>query len=376
MPVDITEPVTADPAAIIADAEVDGPAPSGAPSNRGAVIAGSITLAVIWALVVWVLVRGGNGLAIAVGAVGVGAFFAWTIYSYRRSPGLGIAGRLAAGWLVFIIVVAALAPALPLADPIAPDTEAGAGAPMFTEGHIFGTDKSRRDVLSRVVWGARASLIVGIGAVAVGMLIGGALGLVSGFRRGRADTALSSLFDILLAFPQMVLALSLVAFLKPPPPQVAVDGQTVEATGGLTAIQILILAIGIVAIPLLARITRATSLTWSQREFVLAGKAQGARGLRLMVREVLPNVLPAMFSVALLSIGIAIIAEGGLSVLGVGVEPPQASWGNMIAENRSVARDPLNALFVPMFVVFLTVMALNYLGDAIRERFDVRESAL
>ncbi len=290
--------------------------------------------------------------------------------------GLGTVGWIAAAWLIFVVAIAILAPVLPVDDPVAPDAEAGAGAPLFTEGHPLGTDKSRRDVLARLVWGARSSLIVSVGAIAVAMLIGGALGLVSGFRRGRADTALSSLFDILLAFPQLVLALSLVAFLKPPPPEVATDGQVVEAAGGLTAIQILIIAIGIVAIPLLARITRATTLTWSQREFVLAGRAQGARGLRLMIREVLPNVMPAMFSVALLSIGIAIIAEGGLSVLGVGVEPPQASWGNMIAENRSVTRDPRNALFAPMVVVFFTVMALNYLGDAVRERFDVRESAL
>jgi peptide/nickel transport system permease protein len=289
---------------------------------------------------------------------------------------LGVVGWIAAAWLIFVVAIAVLAPILPVDDPIDPDPKAGAGAPLFTEGHVLGTVKSRRDVLARLVWGARASLIVSVGAVAVGMFIGGALGLVSGFRRGRADTALSSLFDILLAFPQLVLALSLVAFLKPPPPQVTGEGQVVEAAGGLTAIQILVIAIGIVAIPLLARITRATTLTWSQREFVLAGKAQGARALRLMVREVLPNVLPAMFSVALLSVGIAIIAEGGLSVLGVGVEAPQASWGNMIAENRSVSRDPRNALFAPIAVVFLTVMALNYLGDAIRERFDVRESAL
>lgn len=294
--------------------------------------------------------------------------------------GLGVVGWIAAGWLIFVVLVSLLAPVFESAglidDPIAPDTEAGASQPVFTEGHILGTDKSRRDVLSRLVWGGRGSLTVGVGAIAVSMLIGGALGLVSGFRRGRADTALSSLFDILLAFPQLVLALSLVAFLKPPPPEVAGDGQVVEAAGGLTAIQILVIAIGIVAIPLLARITRATTLTWSQREFVLAGRAQGARGLRLMVREVLPNVLPAMFSVALLSIGIAIIAEGGLSVLGVGIEPPQPSWGNMIAENRSVRRDPLNALFAPMAIIFFTVMALNYLGDAVRERFDVRESSL
>jgi peptide/nickel transport system permease protein len=294
--------------------------------------------------------------------------------------GLGIVGWVAAGWLIFVILVSLFAPLLESAnlikDPIAPYAEAGPKAPLFTEGHILGTDKSRRDVLSRLAYGGRASLTVGVGAILVSMLVGGALGLVSGFRRGRADTALSSLFDILLAFPQLVLALSLVAFLKPPPAEVATTGEVSQSTGGLTAIQILVIAIGIVAIPLLARITRATTLTWSQREFVLAGRAQGARGLRLMVREVLPNVMPAMFSVALLSIGIAIIAEGGLSVLGVGVEPPQPSWGNMIAENRSVLRDPLNALFAPMAVVFCTVMALNYLGDAVRERFDVRESSL
>lgn len=307
----------------------------------------------------------------AVGAAGAAA-----PEGSASKKGLGTVGWIAAAWLIIVVAVAILAPVLPIDDPIAPHAEAGAGAPIGTEGHILGTDKSRRDVLARLVWGARSSLIVSVGAVAVGMFVGGALGLVSGFRRGRADTLLSSLFDILLAFPSLVLALSLVAFLKPPPPEVATDGQVVEAAGGLTAIQILIIAIGIVSIPLLARITRATSLTWSQREFVLAGRAQGARGLRLMIREVLPNVLPAMFSVALLSIGIAIIAEGGLSVLGVGVEPPQASWGNMIAENRSVSRDPLNALFAPMLVVFVTVMALNYLGDAIRERFDVRESSL
>lgn len=287
-----------------------------------------------------------------------------------RSKGLGLGGWISAGWLILIILVALSAPLLPVDDPVA---RAGkADQPLFSDGAVLGTDASGRDVLARVVWGSRASLTISVGAVAVGMLVGGALGLVSGFRRGRADTFLSSLFDILLAFPPLVLALSLVAFLSPPP---TTDGGDVTS-GGLTSVQILVVAIGIVSIPLLARITRATTLTWSQREFVTAARAQGARPLRLMLREVLPNVLPAMFSVALLSIGLAIIAEGGLSVLGVGVEPPNPSWGNMIAENRSVARDPLNALFSPMLVVFLTVMALNYLGDAVRDRFDVRESSL
>lgn len=288
-----------------------------------------------------------------------------------KARGLGVIGWLAAGWLIFVVVVALAAPWLPLDDPEAPG--AGRGLPVMTEGHVLGTDNSQRDVLSRLVWGARASLTVGLGAVALGMLFGGTLGLVAGYRRGRADTILSSIFDIFLAFPQLVLALSLVAFLSPTASE---TGPEVEAAGGLSTIQILILALGIIAVPLLARITRANSLTWSQREFVTAARAQGAKNLRIMIREVLPNVVPAMFSIALLAIGIAIIAEGGLSVLGVGVQPPQPSWGNMIAENRSVSRAPLNALLAPIMALFLTVMALNYLGDAVLKRFDVRESAL
>lgn len=287
----------------------------------------------------------------------------------EKKRGLGVVGWLAAGWLVFVILLALLAPVLPIDEP----TERGAGRdlPVMSEGHPLGTDSSSRDVLSRVIWGGRASLTVGFGAVAVGLAIGGTLGLVSGFRRGRIDTLLSGLFDILLAFPSLILALTLVAFLKP------VDtGEGADVSTGLSTIQILIIALGIVSIPLLARITRATTLTWAQREFVLAARAQGAKDLRLMWREVLPNVLPAMFSIALLAVAIAIIAEGGLSVLGVGVAPPDPSWGNMITENRNVRSAPLNALFSPIVAIFLTVMALNYLGDAIRDRFDVRESAL
>lgn len=293
----------------------------------------------------------------------------------EKKKGLGVGAWLAAAWLILVVGLSLLAPVLPIDDPVAPG--AGPRLGLFTEGHVLGTDGSQRDVLSRLVFGGRSSLMVSLGAVAVGLIVGGSLGLISGFRRGKIDTALSSLFDILLAFPQLVLALSLVAFLRPPSGSSGdATGQAIDTSGGLTTIQILIIALGIVAIPLLARITRATTLSWSQREFVLAARAQGASNLRIMIREVLPNVAPAMFSIALLAIAIAIIAEGGLSLLGVGVQAPQPSWGNMITDNRNVRTAPENALFTPIIVVFLTVMALNYLGDAIRKRFDVRESAL
>lgn len=293
----------------------------------------------------------------------------------EKKEGLGVGAWLAAAWLILVVGLALLAPYLPLHNPV--DAGAGPRLGLFTEGHVLGTDGSQRDVLSRLVFGGRSSLMVSVGAVAVGLIVGGSLGLISGFRRGKIDTALSSLFDILLAFPQLVLALSLVAFLRPPSGGAGnTTGAPIDTSGGITTIQILIIALGIVAIPLLARITRATTLSWSQREFVLAARAQGASNLRIMIREVLPNVAPAMFSIALLAIAIAIIAEGGLSLLGVGVQAPQPSWGNMITDNRNVRTAPENALFTPIIVVFLTVMALNYLGDAIRKRFDVRESAL
>lgn len=294
--------------------------------------------------------------------------------SNEAGSGIGVGGWIAAGWLIFVVAVAFLAPFLPVDSPTA--RGAGPRLALFTEGHVLGTDSSQRDVLSRLVFGARSSLTVGAGAVAVGFVVGGTLGLIAGFRRGRIDTFLSSLFDILLAFPALVLALSLAVFLKPPSASATAGAEEIDTSGGLTSIQILVLALGIVAIPLLARITRSTTLSWAQREFVLAARAQGARNGRLMIREVLPNVLPAMFSIALLSIAIAIIAEGALSLLGVGVEAPNPSWGNMITENRNVRSSPLNALFSPIVALFVTVMALNYLGDALRKKFDVRDSAL
>ena len=134
--------------------------------------------------------------------------------------------------------------------------------------------------------------------------------------------------------------------------------------------------LGIVSIPILARITRANAMAWSQREFVMAARAQGAKDSRIIFREVLPNVLPAMFSIALLGIAVAIIAEGGLSLLGAGLPPPTPSWGTMIAQGRGSLRDAPFIVFIPSIFIFLTVLSLNFLGDKIRDRFDVRESAL
>jgi peptide/nickel transport system permease protein len=144
----------------------------------------------------------------------------------------------------------------------------------------------------------------------------------------------------------------------------------------LPVVLTLIIALGIVSIPLLARITRANTLAWSQREFVTAARAQGATHWRILFREVLPNVLPAMVSIALLGMAIAIVAEGGLAILGASVEPPTATWGVMISTGRSELQQAPFIVWIPIAAVFLTAVSLNYLGDVVRDRFDVRESAL
>jgi peptide/nickel transport system permease protein len=276
---------------------------------------------------------------------------------------LGIAGWLAILWMAVVVLAAVLAPLLPIDDPDATTGSARAGP---TGDHWFGTDGNGRDIFARVVWGGRASLVLGVAAVAMGLIVGGFLGLIAGYFRGRLDRVLTSLFNVMLAIPQLVLALALVAILA--------SGDGVSSTRRLA---VLIVSLGIVSIPILGRITRANTLTWSEREFVTAARAVGARSGRILLRDVLPNVLPAMFSITLLGIAVAIVAEGGLSLLGVGVQLPTPSWGNIIAEGRALL--PLGspyAVLYPAIVIFLTVLALNYLGDVVRARFDVRESAI
>ena len=284
--------------------------------------------------------------------------------------GIGVLAWLGIGWLAFVVVIAAIAPLLPLKSPMLGDylhPKAG----LFTSGHLLGSDDSGRDVLSRVIWGARASLLISVGSVAFGTLIGGLLGLIAGFKGGLTDTVLGAFFNIFLAFPQLVLALTLVAVLAP-----------VKPSGGSTSgewghrILVVILAVGIVSVPLLGRITRASAISWSQREFVMAARAQGATSRRVMFREVLPNVVPAMASIALLGVAVVLVLEGALAVFGVSIQEPNASWGNMIYSQLSNLNSAPTVWLVPSVLIFVTVLALNYLGDVVRARFDVRESAL
>lgn len=285
---------------------------------------------------------------------------------FEQKPAWGLSAWLAVAWLGLVLIAVLFAPLLPLSDPLDIEPELREVAPGQLAEHPLGGDEGGRDMLSRVVYGARTSVGIGVLAVGIGLLVGGSLGLLAGYYRNWFSTALATLFDILLAFPGLLLALALVAFINNP----GGKDQT------LPEFTIVTLALGIVSIPILARITRVNAMVWSQREFVLAARAQGAKDSRILLREVLPNVVPAMGSIALLGIAVAIIAEGGLALLGAGIGKPDPSWGSMVASGRSELDDAPYIVFIPSTAIFLTVLSLNFLGDKMRERFDVREGAL
>jgi peptide/nickel transport system permease protein len=277
---------------------------------------------------------------------------------------LGLIGWFSILWLGGITLLAVVAPWLPLPDPDKSFLEIVRVGPV-QPGHVLGGDGSGRDMLSRVIFGARSSLGISVSAVLIGFAIGGLLGLLAGYFRGTVDAVLTTVFNVLLSIPALVLALALVAIFA--------SAQEDVSNGRKSAV--LIAALAIVTVPLIGRIARASAMAWSEREFVKAAEVLGAGHVRILWREVLPNVLPAMVSIALLGVAVAIVAEGSLALLGVGItEVP--SWGNMIAFGRSdLARAP-HIVAVPSIAIFLTVLALNYLGDVVRARFDVREAAL
>lgn len=223
----------------------------------------------------------------------------------RPGQRLGFLGWFSILWLGGIALAALAAPWLPLPDPDRSVLEIVRVGPI-QPGHPLGGDGNGRDMLARVIFGARASLGISVSAVGLGFAAGGTLGLVAGYFRGAADAVLTTLFNVLLSIPALVLALALVA--------VFASAQQ-DVSSGRKMI-VLILALGIVTVPLIGRIARASTMAWSEREFVRAAEVLGAGHVRIMVREVLPNVLPAMVSIALLGVAVAIVAEGSLACSG------------------------------------------------------------
>lgn len=273
---------------------------------------------------------------------------------------LGPAFWACVGWLVVIILAAALAPWLPLKDPDANFVNSDFGAPPYSPNstHWFGTDQDARDLFSRTIYGARVSLVVGFVAVACGMVIGGSLGMIAGYFRGWFDRIISFAFVVLLSFPALVLAILITSLLSR-------GLWTISAT------------LGFLAIAPIGRLSRATTIQYAEREFVLAARTLGAKHPRIMIRELLPNVVIPMGALALLGMAVAIVAEGGLAFLGLSVEKEE-TWGKLILFG-SGSRDLENAPWIsmaPILILFLTVLSLNYAGDKLRAYFDVREISL
>jgi len=257
--------------------------------------------------------------------------------------GAGWTQAIATLWIVSVACSALLAAVLPLADPLAMDLTAPSSPPGRL--HLLGTDPLGRDILSRVLYGARASLTVGLFAPALGLLVGGIAGLAAGYFRGRAEASIMIVIDTLLAFPAIVLALALAAVLGP----------------GLFN---LVLTLGVVSVPAFARVSRAHTLSVAERDFVLAARALGFGPARIVLRHVLPNVLPHLLSLALVVVAVMIVAEGALSFLGLGIAPPQPSWGSLIADGREYLEERPHISLVPAAVLSLTVLSLNLLADA------------
>ncbi len=266
-----------------------------------------------------------------------------------------LANRLSAiGMALFVLILltALAAPWLPLPDPDATDTAARL-RPPFSPGHLLGTDPLGRDVLSRLVWGTRVSLAVGIGATLVAAVLGTALGLVAGYAGPRTDTVLMRLVDMLMAFPYVLLALAIVAVLGP---------------GLINALY----AIAVVNIPFFARNIRGRVLGLSHQPFVEAARLSGKGHLSILATEIFPNILPVIVVTMSSTVGWMILETAGLSFLGLGAQPPQADLGSMLGQGRAQLFTAAHVALVPGLMIFVLVMSINLAGDGIRDVLDPR----
>ena len=273
----------------------------------------------------------------------------------KQTRRLGTLFWMAVGWIVLVFALAIFAPVLPLSSPT--DMDMLDRRAPFSALHWLGTDGLGRDELARLIYGARISLLVGLCAPAIGLTVGGALGMLAGYFRGRFESLSVGSMDVLLAFPPLVLALAVTAFL----------GQTVFY---ITCI------LGVLSIPAFMRVARAATLTLARREFVIAAQALGATHARILLRELLPNVALPSLAFFLLGVAVIIVVEGSLSFLGLGVPPPISSWGSMIGEGRESLDVAPRLAFLPAIAMFLTVISFNIVGDTIRAITDPRQGSL
>ena len=294
----------------------------------------------------------------------------WRVF--REMP---IMIKISALWLLFIVSGAIYAKlditvfngSLPLQDPNvqtngfnAATGEFGTGEPLepISSSHWLGTDAIARDTFSRILHGAWVSLVVATVAAAFGVIVGGFLGSLVGFVRGRTETLTMSMIDVILAFPALVLLLALVSIFE------------------VRDLFVISVVIGFLSIPSYTRVARANSLAISNREFVMAARAIGTRPRTILFREIIPNVLPTLMSYAMVAAAFVVVVEGSLSFLGLSVQLPTSTWGNMINQARRDIKVDISQVLWPSLALSITVLALNQVGDFLQKRRAVRGSSL
>ncbi len=269
-------------------------------------------------------------------------------------PKFGVGFWLAATWVGIVAICAAAGRLLPI--PSADDFSIDRFF-FVSKAHWLGTDAKGRDLLARAVVGARISMLIGLCTLAAGWFIGGSLGLVSGYVRGRFDQVVQYLLNLILAFPAILLALLIVT----------IRGASVGTV---------IFALALLAIPAIARVVRATTISFAGREFVTAARSYGAKPFRVLVRELLPNVLPTMITYGLVQFAVVIIAEGGLTYTGNGIPPGTPSWGSMVVAGQPDIEKHPHVTLIPALIICLTALSFNFMGDKLRERFQIRQAKI
>jgi len=278
-------------------------------------------------------------------------------FTRHRSAQVGMA------ILGFLVLVAIFAPVLAPYDPIKPIRETKRrsppcihvlGCPADQTQHFFGIDSNQRDLLSRIIFGSRLSLEIGVSTVSFAIIIGVILGAVGGYAGGWTDNIIMRLMDVLLAFPSLLLAIAIVAVLGP---------------GLINAL----IAIAFVSIPVYARLMRASVLQVKDQDFVSASRALGSSPIGILISHVLPNALTPLIVQATLGIASAILDAAALSFLGLGAAPPTPEWGLMLGEERNSVFNAPHLVFIPGIAIMLTVLAFNLLGDGLRDALDPRQ---
>ncbi len=261
---------------------------------------------------------------------------------------------IAFGILLAFVILAICAPILPLADPIKTDPRQKALA-IGSAGHLLGTDQVGRDILARIIWGARTTLMLGVSAALMSTITGLIFGLIAGYFGNWVDTVIMRIVDVMLAFPSILFAIVIVAILGP-------------------SLRNALLAIALLGVPFYIRLVRAEVLTLRTSDFITAARTIGAPSWRILARHLLPNILAPIIVTSSIHIGTLILEAGGLSFLGLGAQPPSPEWGAMVASGRNYLLLAPHVVLVPSVAIFIVVLAFNLLGDGLRDALDPKSN--